>query len=49
MNDPIPYPNITDSDPARQLREVRAYLYQLVDRLNFILEQLEGGMHLGRQ
>lgn len=47
MTTHIPYPNITESDPARQLREVRAYLYQLADRLNYILEQLERGVDRG--
>lgn len=41
------YPNITESDPRQQLRELRAYLYQLVDQLNHTLAQLEKGMKNG--
>lgn len=38
---PIEYPKITGDDPRQQLRQLRGYLYQLVDQLNRALEQLE--------
>jgi len=38
---PIPYPPLTAEDPRQQLRELKTYLYQLAEQLNYALEQLE--------
>ena len=46
MTEPIRYPSITGSDPRQQLGEIKSYLYQLADQLNYILTRLEkGGAH----
>ena len=39
------YPNITGEDPRKQLEQMRSYLFQLVDQLNYALEQLERSSH----
>lgn len=37
----IPYPNIPDGRPEDQIRQIKSYLYQLTDQLNYALRQLE--------
>lgn len=37
----IRYPSITAADPRQQLEEIRSYLYQLADQLNYILNHPE--------
>lgn len=37
----IQYPKIREGTPEEQLRQIKSYLYQLVDMLNYALEQLE--------
>ena len=37
----LPYPNITAGDPRAQVEQLKSYLYQLVDQLNYALNQLE--------
>lgn len=43
MEEPIRYPSITGASPQQQLTEIRNYLYQLADQLNYILTRLEKG------
>lgn len=38
------YPNISGEDPRQQLQQLKRYLFQLVDQLNYALEQLERGL-----
>ena len=38
MNAQIRYPSITAADPRQQLEEIRSYLYQLAEQLQFLLE-----------
>ena len=45
--DPIRYPSITGSDPRQQLGEIKNYLFQLADQLNYILARLEKGENHG--
>ena len=47
MTEPIRYPSITGSDSKQQLREIKNYLYQLADQLNYILTRLEKGENQG--
>lgn len=35
------YPNITGDDPRKQLEQLKSFLFQLVDQLNYTLELLE--------
>lgn len=37
----IPYPNIPEGRPEDQIRQIKSYLYQLTDKLNYALQQLE--------
>lgn len=37
----LPYPKITAPDPAGQVAQMKSYLYQLIDQLNYQLQQLE--------
>lgn len=37
----IRYPNITGKTPEEQLAQMRSYLHQLVDQLNWALSTLE--------
>ena len=37
----IPYPKITARDPVGQVAELKSYLHQLVDQLNYQLRELE--------
>ena len=39
------YPVITGEDPRQQLQQLKSYLFQLVDQLNYALEQLERSTH----
>ena len=39
------YPNITGDDPRKKLEQLKSYLFQLVDQLNYTLEQLERSSH----
>lgn len=45
--EPIRYPSITGSDQKQQLGEIKNYLYQLADQLNYILTRLEKGENHG--
>ena len=37
MTPQIRYPNITGKTPEEQLAQLKGYLYQLVDQLNYLL------------
>lgn len=37
-------PNIGNGEPEEQLRELKSYLYQLVEALNWALQTLEKNM-----
>ncbi len=37
----LPYPSITGTNPQEQIQQLRSYLYQLVDMLNYTLAQLD--------
>lgn len=37
----LPYPNIPDGRPEEQIRQLKSYLYQLTDKLNYVIQQLE--------
>lgn len=37
----LPYPNITATDPRGQVEQMKSYLHQMVDKLNYTLDQLE--------
>lgn len=37
----LPYPKITATDPAGQVAQLKSYLYQLIDQLNYQLQLLE--------
>lgn len=37
----IKYPNIQDGKPEDQIRQIKSYLYQLADMLNYAISQLE--------
>lgn len=43
MSMDIRYPNITAKDSEAQLLQVKSYLHQLVDQLNWALKNVEGG------
>lgn len=43
MSMDIRYPNITAQDSSTQLLQVKSYLHQLVDQLNWALKNVEGG------
>lgn len=45
--EPIRYPSITGSDVKQQLGEIKRYLFQLADQLNYILARLEKGENHG--
>lgn len=40
MIEPIRYPNINGETPEKQLEEIRRYLYQLVDQINYALSAM---------
>lgn len=37
----LQYPSITATTPQGQVEQLKSYLYQLVDQLNYQLNQLE--------
>lgn len=37
----LPYPKISATTPAGQVAELKSYLYQLIDQLNYTLKELE--------
>lgn len=37
----LPYPNVSNGTPEQQVQQLKRYLYQLVDQLNYQLKQLE--------
>lgn len=37
----LPYPSVTSGSPQNQVEEIKRYLHQLVDELNYQLNQLE--------
>lgn len=43
MSTDIRYPNITETSDAGQLRQVKSFLFQLVEQLNWALKQTETG------
>ena len=43
MSMDIRYPNITAKDSTAQMAQVKSYLHQLVDQLNWALKNVEGG------
>ena len=47
MTEPIRYPSITGTSHQQQLPEIKNYLYQLADQLNYILTRLEKGENHG--
>lgn len=44
MSVEIRYPNIAGSNGAEMIAQIRGYLYQLVDQLNFALDDIESGV-----
>ena len=47
--EPIRYPSITGSEVKQQLGEIKRYLFQLADQLNYILARLEKGERITRK
>ena len=45
--EPIRHPSITGSEVKQQLGEIKRYLFQLADQLNYILARLEKGENHG--
>jgi hypothetical protein len=43
MSENIRYPNITASTPMEQLVQIKSYLHQLVEQLNYALSTIGGG------
>lgn len=41
MTPKIRYPNITGRTPEEQVEQLKRYLFQLVDQLNFVLSQTD--------
>lgn len=39
----IRFPNITGTNPAEQITQIKSYLYQLVEQLNWMLPAIESG------
>ena len=39
----IRFPNITGTNPAEQIAQIKSYLYQLVEQLNWMLPAIESG------
>ena len=44
MSYDIQYPNLSDSTDAGMLKQIRGYLYQLADQLNWALNTIEKGI-----
>lgn len=42
-------PNITASSETEQLQQIKSYLYQLVQELNWALSALEDAKHQGEE
>ena len=42
MTPQIRYPNITGRTPEEQISQLKSYLYQLVDQLNYMLSNSDG-------
>ena len=42
MTPQIRYPNITGRTPEEQIAQLKSYLYQLVDQLNYMLSDSDG-------
>lgn len=42
MTPQIRYPNITGRTPEEQIAQLKSYLYQLVDQLNYMLSNSDG-------
>lgn len=47
MSIPIRYPNITGKTEREQIVQIKSYLHQLVDQLNYVLPLLEGSTQNG--
>ena len=45
MSMPFRYPNITGKTEREQIDQLKRYLYQLVDQLNYVLPLLEGSTY----
>ena len=41
MTPNLRYPNITGRTPEEQIDQLKRYLYQLIDQLNYVLETIE--------
>ena len=37
----LPLPHITATEPEQQVEQLRSYLYQLVDQLNYVIGTLQ--------
>lgn len=42
MTPQIRYPNITGRTPEEQIAQLKSYLHQLVDQLNYMLSNSDG-------
>lgn len=45
MSMPFQYPNITGKTEKEQIAQMRNYLFQLADQLNYALSQMEKEIH----
>lgn len=41
MTPKLRYPNITGRSPEEQIEQLKRYLYQLIDELNFVLSTMD--------
>lgn len=41
MTPKLRYPNITGRSPEEQIEQMKRYLYQLIDELNFVLSTMD--------
>lgn len=41
MTPKLRYPNITGRTPEEQIEQLKRYLYQLIDQLNFVLSTMD--------
>lgn len=41
MTPKLRYPNITGRTPEEQIAQLKSYLYQLIDELNFVLSTMD--------
>ena len=41
MTPKLRYPNITGRTPEEQIEQLKRYLYQLIDQLNFVLSTID--------